>query len=44
MQLTKETTDKSVADALLDLAAKSLEQASELERQAAQRRQIQSSN
>jgi len=42
-QLAQEATDKGVADALLDLAAKSLEQASELERQAAQRRQSQSS-
>jgi len=40
-QLAQEATDKIVVDALLGLAAKSLEQASDLEHQAAQRRQIQ---
>jgi hypothetical protein len=41
-QLAGEATDKSVIDALLGLAAESLEQASNLEQQSAQRQQIQS--
>jgi hypothetical protein len=43
-QLAQESTDKVVIDALLGLAAKCLEQASDLERQAFQREQNQADN